>query len=280
MGRPAEKDNPDPRNITETKSVPAWYEICNHSSHPLIRSFVAAWVEKKPKEKLDKNFFVFVFSVLSRGHFKFYFKNCCIIHRCIWGLNFVYLSANAPRPPRSAERRPRGSLRNPKVLTLELGREPYHSFQKASGCFESKCRRKFPFQRESKNSVWMRDLKILWGETWLWGMTSWPGLAIRHPRFILPQELLLHIGKRTVSPPPLAIIEWGRWFDGKGAFAAFAHFTASPPIGSFTIWRYCPSLESLWAFSLHLMIWLHWHFETFPRCKETELSLNLSILDK
>ena len=27
----------------------------------------------------------------------------------------------------------------------------------------------------------------------LWGMTSWPGLAIRHPRFILPQELLLHI---------------------------------------------------------------------------------------
>ena len=29
-------------------------------------------------------------------------------------------------------------------------------------------------------------------------------------------------------PPPLAIIEWGRRFDGKGAFAAFAHFTASP----------------------------------------------------
>ena len=32
-------------------------------------------------------------------------------------------------------------------------------------------------------------------------------------------------------PPPLAIIEWGRRFDGKGGFAAFAHFTASPSIG-------------------------------------------------
>ena len=110
-------------------------------------------------------------------------------------------------------------------------------------------------------------------------MTSWPRFAIRHPRFILPQELLLHIGKRTVSPPPLAIIERGRWFDGKGAFAAFAHFTASPPIGSFTIWRYCPSLESLWAFDDLISLTL-WDFSKTQRDRRIVFkSINIGQID-
>ena len=56
-----------------------------------------------------------------------------------------------------------------------------------------------------------------------WGMTSWPRFAIRHPRFILPQELLPC--SLWEPGPPLAIIERGRASDGKGAFA---HSLASP----------------------------------------------------
>ena len=64
------------RRITQiqeiSKSVPAWYKttkICNHSSHPLIRSFVAAWVEKKPKKKLDKKLFCFCLFCSVQGSF-------------------------------------------------------------------------------------------------------------------------------------------------------------------------------------------------------------------
>ena len=59
--------------------------------------------------------------------------------------------------------------------------------------------------------------------------------TFRHPSPKIHSATRAPTAHCTVSPPPLAIIERGRWFDGKGAFAAFAHFTASPPIGSFTI---------------------------------------------
>ena len=246
------------------------------STNSVIR-WCLSWKTKAKWETWQKTFLFLSFQFCPGVILNLTLKTVVSYTGVSGGLNFVYLSANAPRPPRSAERRPRGSLRNPKVLTLELGREPYHSFQKASGCFESKCRRKFPFQRESKNSVWMRDLKILWGEVVGDDVVT----RSRHPSPKIPTAHWQELQSCTVSPPPLAIIERGRWFDGKGGFAAFAHFTASPPIGYFTIWRYCRSLESLWAFTLHLMIGLHWHFKTFPRRKKTdELSLNLSILDK
>ena len=100
---------------------------------------------------------------------------------------------------------------------------------------------------ESKNSVWMRDLKILWGEVVGDDVVT----RSRHPSPKIPTAHWQELQSCTVSPPPLAIIEWGRWFGGKGAFAAFAHFTASPPIGYFTIWRYRKVSEhsvSIWWF--------------------------------
>ena len=108
------------RRITQiqeiSKSVPAWYKttkICNHSSHPLIRSFIEAWIGKKKKAKWETwQKLHFVFSVLSRSYFKFDFKNQVlrlVYHTPVYlggWILFIYLQMLPARP--GAQRDGRG----------------------------------------------------------------------------------------------------------------------------------------------------------------------------